>query len=936
MRFRILGQLAIADGSGWAGVSGSVAQSVLATLLLRGNDVVSLDRIVDEIWGECPPKTAATQVHRAIMRLRRAIGDPDGQRLVTVAPGYRLTVDHGDVDTHRFADLARQGHAAKRAGQLDRAVELLAAALALWRGPALSGVPASPLVAAESDRLAEERLTVWEARVDAELARGRHAHLVGDLRRHVDENPLREQAWVQLMVALDGSGRRAEALSAYSEVSALLADELGVEPGPDLQRTRQAIVAGSSTQGRAPLPHQLPVDLDSFVDRTEPLGTAAQWLASTTPWIAVTGPGGVGKTAFAVRLAHRSRSLFPDGQFYARLGASASGGSVVARLLTTLGVPQGPDMPREPDEQAAMFWELLGGRRVLIVIDNVPDESHVRPLLPVGEGCGLVLTSRRRLAGLDSLRSLPLAALPADAGVTLLRTVAGTSRVDPGDSPAADDVVRCCGGLPLAIRIAGARLAARPNWTTADLARQLSDARNRLDWLQLGDLEVRASLVAGHADLTDKHRVLLRRLGLLETAEFAPWVAEALVDTDTNHAERLLDDLVEAHLVEPAGRGLSGPRYTMHDLVRLAACETVEEADFHAVQRVLNGWLALAVAADDQLAHWVGLDPEPAPVWRPPAELLAIAEADPLRWFDEEHLALLQAIRQAAERGCAGVAWALAQRVSTYLETRGRYEEWRDALMQGLSAADEAGDRQGQATMLGLLMQVDAIRDEHLGSLRYAVLCIAAYRETSQASVFRAAPPVVTPALEEARRQGDAVAVGFEASRLALACRLVGEDCDYLGLLEEARDAFRVGGIPLLELWTLKNVGLVYCRSHRFDEVDEIMRRAQEIVKELGEEALTKYGGGDLAGVAVQYGRLDLAERIAVEAVRQAREVADRWSEARALTTLGEIHTGRGDRRAAADSYQQALDIWRALRHSRRTRHVESALERLALDAPST
>lgn len=928
MRFRILGQLEVFDGTGWLGVTGAVARSVVATLLLHANEVASFDRIVDDMWGATPPKTAVTQVHRAVMRLRRTMPDSDGARLATTNRGYRLTVEDGDVDTHRFAHLADLGHEAARSGRPDRAAELFGAALSVWRGPALADVPPSPLVVAEVNRLTERRLAVWEARADAELTCGRHAQLVGDLRGHVEEHPLREQGWRLLMIALDGSGRRAEALSAYAEVRALLARELGVEPGPELQRTRHAILtADQKAATPGPLPNQLPLDLTTFVDRAELLETAQRWLASEEPWLAITGPGGVGKTAAAIRLAHRCRHLFPDGQFYARLAGSTTVGSALVRFLATLGVPENRDMPAEPEERAAMFWELLAGYRVLVVLDDVPDEAQVRPLLPTAAGCGLVVTSRRRLAGLDSMRGLPLAALPAEHGVTLLRTVAGTSRVAPDDS-LAPAVVSSCGGLPLAIRIAGARLAARPNWTTADLARQLADAGNRLDWLQLGDRGVRASLITGHSGLSAEGRRLLRRLAVLDQPDFAPWVAAALLNRAAGHAERLLDDLVEAHLVEPAGRGRTGPRYTMHDLVRLAARETARRTDKAAVERVLSGWLALASAADDRLAHWVGLDPQPATVWQPPPEVLA-ACTDPMGWFDEERHALRHAIHQAAREGYAGMAWGLAQRVSNYLELRGCYEEWRDVLVHGLRSADAAADRQGQATMLGLLMQVEANRDEYLSSIRYGALTVAAYREVPAGPASRPAPPVTTPALAQAREKGDDLAIGFEASRLALASRLAGADCDYLSLFEEARDAFRAGGVPLLELWTIKYIGLVYCRRNRCDEAEQLLLRAQAIAKDLGDEALTAYGGGDLAGVATAHGRPDLAERLATEAVRQAREMDDRWSEARALTTLGDIHTGRADSQTATAAYREALDIWRALRHPHRIRYVRSALTHL-------
>jgi DNA-binding SARP family transcriptional activator len=905
-------------------LGGPRERAVLGALLLRANETVSVGQLVESVW-ETPPASPESNLRTYVASLRRRLGSP---RLVTSTRGYLLNVHPGELDLAVFEELVATGESAIERGDPRHAVDCFERALHLWRGDPFEDQRPGPLLRAEATRVRDKWLRAVGRYSAAKIELGEHRNVVDLLRHLVSRYPLREELWVRLMVALHGSGRRAEALSAYAQVRELLADELGVEPGVELRRAHRDILCEREPDGPRRVPYQLPADVPALVGRDRSLATAGQWLASRSPWIAVTGPGGVGKTAFAVGVAQRSRHRFPDGILMASLDSSATDESVLTRFLRALGIPVDNDLPADPSERAATFWELLAGRRVLLVLDDVRDEAHVRPLLPPGPGCGLLVISRRRLAGLESLRALPLDVLPDDAGIRLLRARAGDR---PIDEHAAAAVVRACDGLPLAINIAGARLTARPNWTVVDLSRRLADARSRLDWLQLGDLGVRATLSESMSGLAADHRRLLCRLGLLDTPQFAGWVAAALLDRDMAEAERALDDLVEAHLVEPVGHGLTGPRYQMHGLIRLVARELTQDGDDSAVGRVLHGWLALAAAADDRLAHWIGLDPGPPPMWWPAPDALAAASADPMRWFDEEHDALVHAVHLAADGEHAQVAWAIAQRLSTHLELRGRYREWRDVLDHGLRGADAIGDRQGQATMLGLLMQVEGIRDEHRNSLRYAALTVAAYRELTTPPAPRvAARAKPTAVLEAARRKGDALAVGFEASRLALALRLAGKPVDYLELFEEAREAFHAGGAPLLELWTLKNIGLLYLRQRRFTEAEHTMWRAQEIHRELGEQPIAGYAGGDLAGVAAAHGRADLAERLATEALDHARLVDDQWSAGRALITLAELHAERGEQSAAKDRYGQALAIWQDLRMTRRVTQIEAALEQLA------
>lgn len=948
--FRVLGPVS-AERDGRALPLGSgQRRGVLALLLLRAGTVVSVDELAAALWGDIPPSSFRVQLQGLISELRRVLRAGDEEAPIeTLPPGYRLRVPPDRLD---LEEVRREVASARRhieEGAPGPAAELLRTALAKWRGPAFAGIPYE-ITQQESVSLEELRLTAQEDRIEADMALGRHEELLAELTTLVQENPLRERFRGQLMSALSRAGRPADALAVYRQAREALVEELGIEPSAPLRQLHRAILMGVNRHDDAAwvrahlVPRQLPADMPALVGRDEQLAEITALMrtgrpATVIPGVVITGPGGVGKTALAVHAAHRLRGAYPDGQLYAGLGRGGeqpTAGAVLSRFLHALGVPPG-GVPRGLDERSALFRDLLADRRVLVVLDGVTDEAQLRPLLPAEPGCGLIVTSRRRLAGTAILRSVPLDVLPVELGVALLREVVGDDRVDE-EPHAAAAVVRHCSGLPLAIWMAGARLAARTGWTIGDLAARLADVRNRLDWLQLGDLGVRAGVAESVSGLEDGHRLLFQRLGLLEASEFPAWLSAALIDRDAGTAERMLDDLAEVHLVEPVGRGVTGPRYQMHDLVHLVAREHAAEnddaADRHAAAgRVLHGWLGLAVAADDELPHWLGVDPEPEPAWRPPAEAAEAVKRDPQGWFDEERGALQEVVRQAAEDH-PQVAWPLTQRLSTYLDLRGRYDEWADALNLGLRAAERSGDLQGQATMIGLLMQVEANRDEHLASLIYGERTLAAYRRLSPVPGEAAgqAEPAAALGRQAQHEDADPLATGFAMARRALAGRRAGEHEDYLGLFERARDAFRVGGAGLLEAWTLKHIGLVYCRQQRFADAEATLLRAREVMSDLGNSVSEAYSGGDLAGIAAALGRFDEAEAMAREALEHARADGDRWSSARALLTLGEVCRAGGDQRAALEAYLGALTLWRSLRMPARIAQVLTVLEDLSTE----
>src|SRR5580692_11351089 len=520
LRFRVLAPLEVWTGQDWSGIGAPKWRALLAVLLLSQGQAVSTDRLIAELWGDRPPERAANLVSIYVLRLRRVIGDRAGHLLTTRAPGYQLRLQPGELDAEQF-------HA-------------LAEALALWRGRALADVPPFALVTAEAERLEESRLSTLELRIEADLGCGMHAQLVPELRRLLSDQPLRERLWGLLVRALDAAGRHAEALAAYGQAREVIAEELGVDPGPELQRLYQALLtadlvprqqraapAAASPAAAAPaaasregemaagrvsrrpgagsslrrVPAQLPADVADFTCREANLDQLCAAMSEAgrrdNPAVAVAvvaGAPGLGKTALAIHAAHALRRDFPDGQLYVSLRGGSEqpvpADEVLARFLRDLGV-DGARIPVDAEERAALYRTRLAERQMLIVLDDARNAAQVRPLLPGTGSCAVIVTSRHRLSDLAGSRLIDLDVLDDAEATELFIRIIGAERAD-AEPDAVRDVVAVCAGLPLAIRIAGARLAARRGWKIRSLASRLADQRRRIDEFVAGDLAVRA------------------------------------------------------------------------------------------------------------------------------------------------------------------------------------------------------------------------------------------------------------------------------------------------------------------------------------------------------------------------------------------------------------------------------------------------------------
>jgi len=952
VRFRILGPLEIWTAQGWSGIGAAKWRALLAALLLNEGQVVSTERLIAELWADSPPDRAANLVSVYVLRLRRMMGDPQGQMLATRAPGYQLRLGPDDLDAQSFEALAGQGRQALDEGDAARAVTLLSEALGLWRGRALDGVPSSDLVSAEASRLEETRLHVLELRITADLRSGRAGQLVSELRRLISEHPIREGLWVLLMEALDQAGRRAEAIAGYSEARAAISGELGVEPGPELRRiygrllaadraaepespeagasgaggigakgvgqgseagpgaadateateASAAVVtsetsvasatAGASETAEPDVPAQLPADVADFTGRKEHLLKLRQLLTpsatSANPAAVniagVVGTPGLGKTVLAVHAAHALRREFPDGQlFVSLLGASqqpAKPDEVLARLLRDLGVE--PDrIPVTMEERAALYRTRLTDRRVLIVLDDARDSAQVRPLLPGSASCAVIVTSRHWLADLAGGRLVDLDVLDDDEAGQMLTRIIGEDRVAAEPEPVRE-VLTACAGLPLAIRIAGARLAARRGWTVATMARRLADEQHRLDELTAGDLAVRACFEVSFTSLphspaagaVDPARAF-RLLGLWQGPYISVQAAAALLDEPEDRVADALEILVDAHLLESP----SPEWYRFHDLLRTYAAERAKadetpQAARAAITRLLQWYLRTADAAAyliNPRRDRVSLDRESST--RP--ALIFTSPDDVLSWSRLERANLVAATRQAAAEELHDVAWKLPVALMLCFDLHGYRAEWLATHEVALTSARAVGDRAAEAWVLNNLGQV-----------------LTQQRVPDSDTYFE-------QALEIRRELGDLRGQAQTANNLAFSYQFRGLHERAVQPLREALALQRAAGRRYGEGTALCSLGETYLELGQYDQAIDCEQDALEIVRELNLPRLEGWVLQHLGRAYRDSGRLADGAALLEQALASHREQGNKLGEAQDLEHLGQA-TARSGRPAEA------------------------------------
>jgi DNA-binding SARP family transcriptional activator len=931
-RFRILGPVEAWTGGEWARISAPKQRSVLAALLLRPGALVPTDALIDEVWPSGPPAKAANLVSVYVHHLRRLIGDSGAQVLVTRPPGYLVTLGPGDLDADRFAALAAGGRQALASGAPDRAVELLTEALGLWRGGALADVPATPLVAAEADRLRESQTEAMELRAEANLARGRYAEVVPEVRRLLADHQLREKLWLLMMRALCGAGRQAEALEVYEQARKTISEELGVDPGTELRQLHLQILSADSEQAvislavpaPAPVPPplvpaQLPADIADFTGRSgqvaqlsELLAGAAGDASTAVRVVLVVGSGGLGKTTLAVHTAHLLAGEFPGGQMYANLhGATlpADPAEVLARFLRDLGADAASVPPGE-EERASQFRTRLAGRRVLIVLDDARDVGQVQPLLPGSASCAVLITARSWLPELAGSTTLDLDVLSADEAGALFTRIVGEHRA-AAEPTATDEVLAACVGLPLAIRIAGARLATRRSWTVATLAGRLSDERRRLDELRAGNLAVRASFEVSFASLPGPAAPgavgpaqAFRLLGLWTGPSFSLAAAAALLGEPEDAAADALDVLVDAHLLESP----APDRYRFHDLLRMYAADRARTQEAEpdraaAVGRVLAWYLHTAEAAATIIsAHHarVPLDPLPAGVQPLPFSSLD----DALAWCEAERPGLAAAARLAASSGLHEIAWKLPAAAMSFYYRRSHWGDWVATHQTGLDSARAIGDRQAQAWMLNDLGMAYGV--QHMPE---AVECFEQALALSSRDDERGARA---------------------AANVAQAYVDLGRFDDAWSAAQRSLDIQRQQGNRYLEGVTQGILGRSSRELGRFTDAVGHLELAIAIFRELGQQYGEADSLTDLADALLCLDQVDSAIARLHESLAIRREIGDVHGEAVTLRLLGLALDRAGDQVQARGQLTEALRLFEELGDQKRAGDVRAALATLA------
>ncbi len=602
MRYRVLGRLEVQVADRWVSLHPTKWRLLLSVLLCAANQVVPSERLIAELWDEELPQSARKLLQGYVSHLRRALDDGTAPPLTThkwgyQVYGYQLHVESGQTDAQRFEKLFVQGRAALADGALPTALARLDEALRLWRGKPFMDVPPTPTVAVETVRLEELRLLAIESRIDTYMRCHEDYTALAELEALVVEYPLQERLNGQLMRALYRAGRQADALMVYRRLRKLLVDELGVEPSSPVQQLHQqilsadtALLTDASTSDRpvtiasarvAPL--RVPKASGVLTGREWELSRLAEMLdpddRTSAKVVVVDGPPGVGKSALAIEAAHRLAPQFPDGQLYLDLQGSTLGAqpltasAALHRLLRLLD--QAETTPADPDESSALLRSRLAHHRMILVLDNVDDADQVSAILSARGGCAILVTSRGILATLDGAAHMHLDILSEDQAVAFLGELAGPARV-AAEPDASLMIARLCAGLPLALRIAGARLVARPGWSLRVFAERLADSRTRLDQLQVGNLGVRAAFEVSYRALDSSEDPIdqlatsaFRAMGLLDEPSLGVPVVATLLAERPEAVEASLERLVDVRLAEETGPG----RYRLRDLSRLFAWE---------------------------------------------------------------------------------------------------------------------------------------------------------------------------------------------------------------------------------------------------------------------------------------------------------------------------------------------------------------------------
>ncbi|MER6588000.1 AfsR/SARP family transcriptional regulator [Micromonospora chalcea] len=925
VEFRVLGDLDVRIDGRAVRVGHARQQCVLAALLVEPNRVVATGQLISRVWGDEVPDGAAATLRGYLSRLRHALAGTDDVRIVRRHPGYLLAVDPDRVDLHRFRALTEQ---ARSTGDDATAIGCLERALGLWRGDAFDGLT-TPWLAAYRQTLDRQRLAAALDRNDIALRRGGHVRLLPDVLDLSGRYPWDERLAAQAMLALYRCGRQADALEHFHRLRRRLAAEIGADPSPPLAQLYQQILtadaaiappdlpgsgepsatATGAARDAGAVPRQLPASPGVFAGRTAQLARLDEQLADAghpegagSPVVisSIGGGGGVGKTWLALRWAHANAGRFPDGQLYVNLrGFDPTADPVtwpvaVRGFLEALGV-EPARVPADPEAQASLYRTLVAGRRLLVVLDDARDAATVVPLLPGTPTSAVLVTSRRQLAGLvttHGARPLPLDVLPDDEARELIVRQVGAARV-AGQPDAVADILRFCGGLPLALGIVAARAALNPELALSSVAAELTSAVSPLDALTGDEVttNLRVVLSRSLAALTPEAAEVFTLLGLAPGSDIGRAAAASLTARTPAELRPPLRELVDAHLVQEHVAG----RYRMHDLVRSFAVERASggpAGSRAALRRLVDHRLHTAHAAA------LLLSPQRDPLTLAPAAPGVSTErlddlAAALAWFTAEHQVLLATIEYAAGNGLDVATGQLSWTLATYFDRQGHWHDWAAVARRAVEATGRSGDRPAQAQAHRLL----AGACSNLG--RYA---------EAQRNLLAALDLFAALGDDEGRAH-----THFDLSMLHDRQRQPREALPHarrsLALYE------RVGS-PLKQAVALNAIGWYHSQLGEHHDAITFCRRALA----LAERAGSAYGQANTWD-SIGFAHHHLGEyEDAVDCFRQAlalfAEIGDRHAEGIVLDHLGDTWAAAGRADAARDAWRRSLALYEELGHA--------------------
>lgn len=866
IEFSVLGAVRVHRGGTAVAVGPPQQQALLVALALRADRVVATHELIASVWGEEAPDSALASLRTYVWRLRHALEERDSppRLLVSQRDGYRLAIPPLAVDVHRAERLAAEASRAREEGAEDECGRLLTEAVQLWRGAPLAGVP-GPFAEQYRVRCEELRLGLLEELFECDLRADRYASLIPDLTDYTHEQPLRERPYGFLMRALVARGRQADALAVFTRARQVLSTELGISPGAELATLHQRVLDGDpllhpvlrerAAVGRdpseqvpvheepkpspagdpAPLvgrPAQLLSDTSDFIGRAEHVEDLCRVLAdparASLPVALISGMGGIGKTTLALRVAHRVKENYPDGQLYADLRGSgldpADPGTVLRSLLCALGVPVNA-VPATTEDRARLFRTMLDGRRMLILLDDARDTAQVRPLFPGSAGCGVIVTSRARAVGIPTPAAVALDAFGTAEAVGLLAAIVGAGRV-AAEPDAVVELVTACGHLPLAVRIVAARIAARPHWQIATMTRRLTDERRRIGELRVGDMAMGAVFELGYHQLSEAQARAFRLLAPVARPGIGLEAATAALGLDECDAEDLLESLVDAAMLEAPQPG----RYRYHDLVRAYALQLQEspgdcnaETCVPALASLLDHLLAGACAAfqcmvpGDAAETFLTVTPGSGPVFADLAQARA--------WVTAEFECLTNAVMLAAQSpaGAGTRTLRVAADVLIALTPFGKDIPYKELAVAAARLA-EAAVRRG---------------DDHAAGRAFFVCGNAALQNAQ---------------LEEA----------------AMLARRAAEACE------------RAGDLVILRQ-TLNDQGLIAQLLQRYEGAVRSYDQAVDLARRLGQLSGELVSSLNAAQAKLHTGRAEEALLVCEEALEALREVGDQYGVAYAL-----------------------------------------------------